>query len=126
VGDQLGEQRVVAGADGVALADTAVAAHPRPGRQPEAVQRAGGGQEAGRRILGVEAALDGVAAGVDVGLLQLQRQAGGHLDLGPHQVDAADGLGDGVLDLQARVHFHEIEFASGIQQKFQRARTFIA
>ena len=42
------------------------------------------------------------------------------------QIEPGDGLGDGMLDLQPRVHLHEIEFAAAIEQEFQRARALIA
>jgi hypothetical protein len=48
---------------------------------------------------------------LDVVLGERQRQAGGDADLLAHQVDAGDGLGDRMLDLQAGVHLDEEELA---------------
>ena len=64
--------------------------------------------------------------GIDVGLLQLQRQAGGHLDLGAHQVDAADGLGDRVLDLQAGVQLQEPPAAVRVEQELDGTRALVS
>ena len=55
-----------------------------------------------------------------------QRFALGHANLPGHQIKAGNGLGNRVLDLQARVHFHEEELAASIQQKLHRARTDVA
>ena len=66
-----------------------------------------------RRIFGGNAGLDGVAiAGHCVLLRQrelgaVQGRAGGDEDLGAHEVNARDLLGDGVLDLNAGVHLNE-------------------
>ena len=43
-----------------------------------------------------------------------------------NEIQSGDRLGDGMLDLQTRVHFHEIEFAGSIQQEFQRAGALVA
>ena len=65
----------------------------------------------GARVLGVDAALDGVAGEGDVLLLERERRAGGDADLLEHEVDAGDRLGHRMLDLQAGVHLDEIELA---------------
>ena len=50
----------------------------------------------------------------------------GNKDLRLDNVDACDFFGDGVFDLDARVHFDEIEFTTvHIHQEFHSARTFI-
>ena len=43
-----------------------------------------------------------------------------------HDVDAGDALGDGVLHLQAGVHFHEIELVVRIEQELDRAGVDVA
>ena len=48
------------------------------------------------------------------------------MDLLLDDVHAGDLLGHGVLDLQARVHLHEIELAVLVEQKFDRAGVLIA
>ena len=42
------------------------------------------------------------------------------------QVDAAYFLGNGMLHLDPCIHFHEIVFSTGIQQKLNRSHTVIA
>src|SRR5260370_12701640 len=42
-------------------------------------------------------------------LLEGQRLAGGDPQLPLHEIETGNRLGDGMLDLKARVHFHEIE-----------------
>ena len=61
-GDQLRDQRVVVDRHRVARAHAAVVAHAGPGRRAQAAHQAGRRHEALVRILGVDAALDGVAA----------------------------------------------------------------
>ena len=53
-------------------------------------------------------------------------RAGGHENLSPHQVDARDHLGDGVLHLNPGVHLNEVVLAEFVHQKFHRARVHIA
>jgi len=48
-------------------------------------------------MLGIDAALDGMALDHDVLLAEAQRPAGGDADLLADQVDAGHCLGDGVL-----------------------------
>ena len=71
---------------------------------------AGRGQES-LGVLGIDAALDRVAAQIDVGLPIAERRAGGDAQLLADDVDAADHLADRMLDLQARVHLDEKELA---------------
>ena len=66
--------------------------------------------EAVGRVLGGDPALQCGAADVDLVLAEPQvgqRFAGGDPDLRLHQVDVGDLLGDGVLDLDPRVHLDE-------------------
>ena len=115
MGDDLGDHRIVVEGDDVALADAAVDPEARFAvRQLEAQQPAGRGQETASGILGVEARLDGVAGEADVVLAPRQPLAGGDPQLPFHEVEARDRLGDRVLDLQARVHLHEVERAVGV------------
>ncbi len=107
VGDDLGDHRVEVRGDRVALADAGVDAYPRPGRQDQAGDAAGRGREVSVRVLGVQPCLDGVPG---LGLpVPDEAPAGRHVQLHPHQVDARGQFGDGVLDLQARVHLEERE-----------------
>eukprot|EP01022_Parablepharisma_sp_SALTPOND_P017912 TRINITY_DN290_c1_g3_i4.p2 TRINITY_DN290_c1_g3~~TRINITY_DN290_c1_g3_i4.p2 ORF type:complete len:1276 (+),score=518.94 TRINITY_DN290_c1_g3_i4:24104-27931(+) len=145
--DELGDHRIIEGRDGIALAHARIDAHLRRlacvilaqlelhrRRTAHARQRADGGQEALLRILRIDARLDGVAVEAQGILLQRQGLAGGDAQLPLHQVQAGDHLGDRMLDLQARIHFHEIETAilavtlavTVVGDEFHRARTLIA
>ncbi len=72
---------------------------------------AGGGQEPGGRVLGVEAGLDGVAGEPGRGGGFRDGLAGGHPQLLADQVDPGDLLGHGVLHLEAGVDLEEEELA---------------
>ena len=80
------------------------------------------------RVLRRDAALQRM--GVDANIFLLRHPAlrgpdprtGGDADLRLDQIDPGHAFGDGVLDLNARIDFDEIEFAGvGILQKFDRA-----
>ena len=60
------------------------------------------------------------------GLRERQRQALRDLQLQPHEVDPGHGLGDGMLDLDARVHLQEIELPLLVEQELDGARADIA
>ena len=77
-------------------------------------------------ILGVDARLDRVAAQQHVALLELERPAGGDLELPAHEVDARDQLRDRVLDLDARVHLEEVPAAVGREQELGGAGADVA
>src|SRR5690606_2665601 len=72
-------------------------------------------------VLGVDAALDGPAPEGDVVLVEGQRLAGCHGDLGLHQVDGGDQVGDRVFHLDAGVHLDEVEVAVAVPQELDRA-----
>ena len=124
LGDDLADQAVVVGRDAVAVVERGIHAHAGAARRVVAAHRAGGGAE-GRRVLGVDAALDGVALEAHVALREGQPLAGGDADLLLHQVDAGDHLGDRVLHLDARVHLHEVEGAVLVEE-LQRADPAVA
>ncbi len=78
------------------------------------------------RILGVDAALDRVAARGGLQHVAGERFAGGDADLLLDQLAAHDFLGDRVLDLDPGVHFHEIEIlARFIDEVFDGAGVLI-
>ena len=102
---------VVGGDDGAGEAVARVEAHAVAAGGAVDLDLARVGPEAVGRVLGGDAALHGEAADGDAVLGQVevrQRGAGGHLDLRGHDVDARDLLGDGVLDLDARVDLDEV------------------
>src|SRR5690606_28592177 len=68
------------------------------------------------RVLGIDAAFDGMDVEMDVVLPDGEAAAGGDADLLVHEVDAGDRLRHRMLDLQARVHFDEIELAVLVEE----------
>ena len=76
-------------------------------------------------ILGVDPALDRVAASHDVALAERELLARGDADLLLHDVDAGDELGHRMLDLHARVHLDEEELVVLVQE-LERAGAAIA
>ena len=81
------------------------------GRRAQVRERADRRQEAALRILGVDARLDRVAADRELVLPQRQPLARRDAQLPFDEIDAGDHLGHRMLDLQPRVHLHEIERA---------------
>ena len=60
-------------------------------------------------------------------LRELQRLAFRHADLRLHDVDTGDELGDGMLDLHARIHLHEEKVAArGIDDELYRTGVTVA
>ena len=83
-------------------------------------------------VLGRHPALDGVALHLhrllrgQVDLRVGERLARGDQDLALDQVDAGDDLGDGVLDLDARIDLDEVERAGlDIDQELDRPGVFV-
>ena len=74
-----------------------------------------GRQETLFRNLGINPHLDRVAVHFDLRLLERQGFTRGHAQLPFDQVLAGNHFGDRVFDLQARVHFHEIETAVAVE-----------
>ena len=79
-------------------------------------------QEVVRRRFGAEPDLDRVSVPLNVGLTERERLAARDPELQFDEVEPGDELGHGMFDLQARVHFHEVETAVGIEQELDRAR----
>jgi len=119
VADQLGDHGIVewrnlrAGLQGVL--------DPNPARHLPQRHPAGLRHEVQRRILRTQPHLDRMPGEGDVVLLQSKRLAAGDAQLQFDQIEPGDRFGDGMLHLQACVHFHEIEGAAAIEQEFQRA-----
>ena len=77
-------------------------------------------------ILRAQPHLDRVPGELYLILPESERFASGNTQLQLDQVEPGDRLGDGMLDLQPRIHLHEIEFAVAVEQEFQRAGALIA
>ena len=110
---------------------TSPAAMPRSTRTPgpdarsSTCTRPGVGAKPIAGILGVQARLDRVADGL--GRLAFEPAAGGDVQLQLDEIEAGDGLGDGVLDLQARVDLHEGEaLLLGLVEELDRAGVAVA
>ena len=76
-------------------------------------------------ILGGDPALDRMTIEGDIALLVAERRTRGDADLLADQVDIADHLGHGMLDLQPGVHFDECELPILIEE-LQRAGIAVA
>ena len=100
---------------------------PGPPAAARCSTRPGDGRSSRVRILRVEAALQRVPAAAHVAsCANGERPARRDLDLQAHEVEAGDGLRDGVLDLQARVHLQEVEAPVGVEQELDGARVHVA
>ena len=135
VHDELGQQCVVVRRGAGTRRGVAVDADARPGGPGQCADAAAArlGAAVGRQRLGVDAPLHGVAArrgrgfGVQpqVGPARARRQA----DLRLHQIDTEHLLGDGVLDLQARVGLDEDvgqRLGRRIDEELEGAQAFVA
>src|SRR5690606_6949454 len=124
VHDDLADHGVVVGRHEVAGIDVRIDAH------TGAARGVPGGDASGRwheldRVFGVDAALDGVSAQLDLSLREGQLLARGNADLHLDDVDAGDQFCRRVLHLHAGVHFDEVELAVFIQE-FEGAGTAVA
>src|SRR5512140_1411075 len=117
---ELRDQRVVVLGDDPAAVHAGVVADARAGRDAQVGDLPGRGQEALRRILRVDARLDGVAAPDDL-LLPRDAAAARDVDLHADEVEAGDRLGHRVLDLQPRVHLEEVEAPARVDEELDRA-----
>ena len=81
-------------------------------------------QEAALGVFRAQPHFDRMAVELHVRLRQWQRLAGGDKQLQRDQVEPGDGFGHRVLDLQPRVHLHEVVVPVAVEQKFERARAF--
>src|SRR4030095_4125445 len=103
--------------------DATVVANSWSKRKLQVVNPAGRREEIVLRIFGVHATLNGVPGPAHVLLTKTKRRAGGHRDLLADQVDTGYKFRYRMLNLQARVHLEEVEFARIVSdQKLDRAR----
>ena len=93
---------------------------------PETADKTGRRQEALIGIFGVDAALDGVAVGGQRSLgIDVEGFAPCDPNLPLHQVHARHHFRHRVLDLDACVHFDEVQAAVLIHQELDRARILV-
>ena len=100
------------------------------GRQSQPHQPSNRRQKSLRRILGIKPGLNSVTLDRKQRLSQRQLLAGRHPQLPFHQIETCDHLSDRMLDLNPRVHFHEIKAVGGktarpIDDKLNRPRPLI-
>ena len=113
--DQLADQRVVVRRDAVALVDGRIDAHAEAAGRMEIGDPAGRGPE-GRGVLGVDAALDGVAVELTSSCAIESGAPAAMRICSLHEVDAGDHLGHRMLDLDAGVHLDEVELAVLVEE----------
>ena len=116
--DHFGHQRVVVGRNGALGVRAGVDAPGPPGTLKAWITPG-----EGRKVSGSSALTrHSIAWPVNViSLCFTEPFAGGNADLLLHDVDASDHLGDRVLHLQPRIHFHEVEAPAGIHQELERS-----
>src|SRR5690625_2619888 len=114
MGDDLGDQRVVVWGHGVAAVQVGVHPNARAAGSVVVLDGPWAGHE-GDRVLGIDAALEGVTGDGDVLLANAQRVAGGNAELLLDDVDAGDHLGDRMIDLDALLYLDKKVLAVLIQ-----------
>jgi hypothetical protein len=95
------------------------------GRRDVFHQAAGGRQEAAERVFGIDPTFHGPAVEPDLVLAEGQLLAGGDANHELHQIHPGDQFGHRVLDLQARVHFQEIEALVLADHELDGARALV-
>src|SRR6266853_3137938 len=125
-GNEFAEEGIVFVGHGPAFIDTVV--KPNAGTAGRAARQnfAGRRKEIVVGIFGVEANFHGVAAWGNGFPGEGEAVAGGDGDLKFDEIESGDLLGDGMLDLQPRVDFEEIEIEMGVDEKFHGAGVDIA
>ena len=119
--NQFGNQRVVINRQFVALVQVGVQSHPISARRQIFIDGSRAGKKVTIGVFGINPALDGTAAKVQVVKTIAELLTGGQSDLLFDQINAGGQLGDRVLHLDTGVYFHEIKVPIGIQKKFNRA-----
>ena len=133
IGRDLNEQTVIIRGDGRALIGVAaIQTNAVAAARAVCRDRAGVGREIVGGVLRRDTALDCIAALLHILLRcnadqrMAQREAAGNKDLRAHEIDTRDHLGDGVLDLNARVHLDEIMRAGLVDQELHSTCVDIA
>ena len=120
VDDQLANHRVVIGGDGIAGVDVRVEPHAHSPWDEDLVDASRSGLEILLWVLGVDPALDRCPLDADVALFPRECFSGRHLNLRFDQIDARHHFADGMLHLDARVHFNEIEMVVPVDDELDR------
>ena len=123
--DEFGHHRVELRGDERAALHAAVDAHAGAAGRRKGGDAAGHGQKAARHVFGVDAKFNGVAARGRF-VRHGQGQAVGDAQLFDNEVASGGFFGDGVLHLQARVHFQKGDGAAAADEKFRRACAHVA
>src|SRR6266481_10027631 len=121
--DELGNERVIVGRDHSFGISRGIHAHAETSGHMESLDPAGGRREL-FRMLGIDAALNGVSAlafTVNPGNYLTDFGASRQQDLRFHQINAGDHLGDRMLDLDSRIHLNKVQAAVFIHQELYGA-----
>ena len=119
--DEFGEERVVIVGNGPAVVDAVVEADARTGGNLARENFSGRWEKIIVGIFGVETDFHCVAARGDGLPSEWEAMAGGDGDLEFDEIEAGNLLGDGMLDLQAGVHFQEIKIEIRVHEEFDGA-----
>src|SRR5580704_17423828 len=117
VGDYFGDQRIVIRRDDRVGIACRVHTDARTAGNAEGGNTSGAGDKS-FRVFGVDAAFDGMAGKFDGAEDVGEFFPGGYADLRFYQVHTGDHCGYGMLHLNARVHFDEVEVAGFFAQEF--------
>ena len=116
--DQLADHAVVMGRDPVAVIDMGIYTHAEASRGAVKADQPRTRCKVAVGVFRVDTALDRVSAEHHILLLDLQGFARSNADLFLDDIDPADHFGDGVLHLDAGIHFHKVEIIGlGVQQE---------
>ena len=125
-GRQLGYQRIVLERNLPTFVRARIEPNAGAGRLLKGGNPARRGHKPGVGVFGIDTALHGVPARVNVSLRIAKLLAGRYPDLLANQVDAGDEFRDRMLDLQPRVHLQKVEIAVGIHQKLDGPRVGVS
>src|SRR3546814_16553339 len=75
-------------------------------------------------VFGVDAAFNGMPLDLHIALAQGDLLAGGDQNLLLHQVDTRDHFGNGMFDLNTRIHFYEEKLAIFVQERSEERRVW--
>ncbi len=120
-GDEFAEKGIVFVGNGPAFVDTFVEANAGTAGGVAGKDFSWRGEEIVVRILGVEANFHGVATRRNGFPFEGETVAGRDGDLKFDEIEPGNLLGDGMLDLQTRVDFEEIEIEMRVDEKFHGA-----